>query len=69
MSYNYGRIQELSRYIYDGNLQIDNNLAENAIRPITVSRKNFLLSKAFDNKYYPKYPIIQSGDNIMPIIQ
>ena len=42
MSYNYGRIQELSRYIYDGNLQIDNNLAENAIRPITVSRKNFL---------------------------
>ena len=42
MSYNYSRIQELSRYIYDGNLQIDNNLAENAIRPVTVSRKNFL---------------------------
>jgi transposase len=42
MSYNYSRIQGLSRYIYDGNLQIDNNPAENAIRPVTVSRKNFL---------------------------
>lgn len=42
MSYNYTRIKELSRYIYDGRLEIDNNLAENAIRPITVSRKNFL---------------------------
>lgn len=42
MSYNYSRIQELSRYVYDGNLQIDNNLAENALRPVTVSRKNFL---------------------------
>ena len=36
MSYNYSRIQRLSRYIYDGNLQIDNNPAENAIRPVTV---------------------------------
>ncbi|AGY54600.1 hypothetical protein BRDCF_p2260 [Bacteroidales bacterium CF] len=42
MSYNYSRIQGLSRYIYDGNLKIDNNPAENAIRPVTVSRKNFL---------------------------
>ena len=26
----------------DGNIKIDNNLAENAIRPLTLSRKNFL---------------------------
>ena len=26
----------------DGNIKIDNNLAENAIRPLTLSKKNFL---------------------------
>ena len=26
----------------DGNIKIDNNLAENAIHPLTLSRKNFL---------------------------
>lgn len=29
-------------YLQDGRLKIDNNLAENAIRPIALSRKNFL---------------------------
>ena len=32
----------MKNYLKDGNLKIDNNLAENAIRPLTLSRKNFL---------------------------
>jgi transposase len=33
---------ELNVYIQDGRLPIDNNLAENAIRPIALGRKNWL---------------------------
>jgi hypothetical protein len=32
----------LSRYVDDGRLSIDNNLAERLLRGIAVSRKNFL---------------------------
>jgi len=32
----------MRNYLKDGRLKIDNNLAENAIRPIALSRKNFL---------------------------
>jgi hypothetical protein len=32
----------MKNYLNDGRLKIDNNLAENAIRPIALSRKNFL---------------------------
>jgi hypothetical protein len=32
----------MKNYLKDGRLKIDNNLAENAIRSIAVSRKNFL---------------------------
>lgn len=32
----------MKRYLQDGRIKIDNNLAENAIRPLTISRKNFL---------------------------
>ena len=34
----------LIRYIENGNLQIDNNLAENAIRPFALGRKNWLFA-------------------------
>ena len=34
----------LVRYLDDGRLEIDNNLAENAIRPFVVGRKNWLFS-------------------------
>ena len=33
---------KLIRYLDDGRLEIDNNLAENAIRPFVVGRKNWL---------------------------
>jgi len=32
----------MKTYLKDGHIKIDNNLAENAIRPLTLSRKNFL---------------------------
>lgn len=32
------------RYLEDGRIQIDNNLMENAIRPIAVGRENWLFS-------------------------
>lgn len=35
--------QALTRYVDDGDLHIDNNPAENAIRPIVLGRKNWLL--------------------------
>src|SRR5690606_36637954 len=44
MAYAYARWDALSAYLYDGNLQIDNNLVENAIRPIALGRKNYLFS-------------------------
>lgn len=34
----------LARYPRDGNLAIDNNVAERAIRPLTIGRKNYLFA-------------------------
>ncbi len=38
----YALWPRMKRYLQDGRIKIDNNLAENAIRPLTISRKNFL---------------------------
>jgi transposase len=38
------RWDNLLAYLNDGNLEIDNNLAENAIRPIALGRKNYLFA-------------------------
>jgi len=40
--YTYNIYHKLSRYHLDGRLKIDNNLGENAIRPIALSRKIWL---------------------------
>ena len=42
----YARKQQpwLENYLLDARCQISNNLAENAIRPFTVGRKNWLFS-------------------------
>jgi transposase len=40
--------KELLAYISDGRLEIDNNLMENAIRPIALGRKNFLFAGSHD---------------------
>ena len=40
--YTYNIYNKLTRYHLDGRLRIDNNLGENAIRPIALGRKNWL---------------------------
>ena len=42
ITYAYTRWDNMMRYLEDGSILIDNNLAENAIRPITLGRKNYL---------------------------
>lgn len=44
MAYAYARWDALSAYLYDGKLEIDNNLVENAIRPVALGRKNYLFA-------------------------
>ena len=38
------RWDALSRYLDDGRLEISNNAAENAIRPVALGRKNWLFA-------------------------
>jgi transposase len=45
LNYLHKEWDKLIRYLDDGRLEIDNNLAENAIRPFVLGRKNRLLSK------------------------
>jgi transposase len=42
ITYAYIRWNNMMRYLEDGRIHIDNNLAENVIRPITLGRKNYL---------------------------
>ena len=44
LNYLHNEWDRLVRYLDDGRLEIDNNLAENAIRPFVVGRKNWLFS-------------------------
>lgn len=44
LAYCIPRWEKLTNYLHDGALEIDNNLAENAIRPITLGRKNYLFA-------------------------
>jgi len=42
LRYTYNLFQRLSRYHLDGRYNPDNNLVENAIRPLSLGRKNFM---------------------------
>ncbi len=42
IGYTFGQWTALTRYVDDGDLAIDNNPAERALRPIAVGRKNWL---------------------------
>jgi hypothetical protein len=42
LRYIYNNFHRLSRYHLDGRFRIDNNLGENAIRPVALGRKNYL---------------------------
>ena len=44
VSYTLGLWPKLITYLQDGNIPIDNNKIENAIRPFVIGRKNFLFS-------------------------
>ncbi|MCF8051498.1 MAG: IS66 family transposase [Desulfobacterales bacterium] len=44
IGYTLGNWKRLVRYLEDGRLRPDNNLAENAIRPFVVGRKNWLFA-------------------------
>jgi transposase len=46
--YTYNIYHKLTRYHLDGRLKIDNNMAENAIRPIALGRKNWLFCSNHD---------------------
>jgi len=42
--YTIKRWDSLLNYLYDGSLEIDNNWAENAIKPTALGRKNYLFA-------------------------
>ena len=42
IAYLLNRWPQLSRYLEDGRMEIDNNLVENAIRPTAIGKKNWL---------------------------
>lgn len=44
VAYCLPRWDNLLNYLHDGSLEIDNNWAENAIRPIALGRKNYLFA-------------------------
>lgn len=44
VTYAYTRWGNMMRVLEDGRLKLDNNLAENEIRPITLGRKNYLFN-------------------------
>ena len=43
LGYSINQEKYLRRFLYDGNIPMDNNPAERAIRPFTIGRKNFVL--------------------------
>lgn len=47
-AYSQSRWDNLSAYLQNGNLQIDNNLIENSIRPVALGRKNYLFAGSHD---------------------
>ncbi len=46
LNYLYNQWPKLTKYIEDGHYPIDNNAAENAIRPFVIGRKNWLFSNS-----------------------
>jgi hypothetical protein len=44
ISYTLGLWNRLTRYINHGQVEIDNNLIENSIRPVALGRKNYLFA-------------------------
>lgn len=49
IGYTVPLLPRLSRYVRDARYQIDNNLVENAVRPLALGRKNFLFCGNHDS--------------------
>ena len=45
LRYAYALYPRMARYVMDGRYRIDNNLAENAVRPLALGRKNYLFCR------------------------
>ncbi len=52
IAYAYSLYPRLSRYVMDGRYQIDNNMAENAVRPLALGRKNYLFCRTHESAYH-----------------
>jgi transposase len=63
ISYTLGQWERLTVYLRDGRLRPDNNLAENAIRPFVVGRKNWLFAATPDGAHASAalYSIIETA--------
>jgi transposase len=48
IDYTLGHWTQLTRFLEDGRLPIDNNLCENTIRPVALGRKNWLFAGSID---------------------
>jgi hypothetical protein len=61
-SYAINRRAALSRFITDGRLEVDNNIAENAMRGIALGRKNYLFAGSdTGDRAASIYPIVQTA--------
>jgi len=61
LNYLHNEWDKLSRYLDDGRLEIDNNGAENAIRPFVLGRKNWLFSASVKG--------VQASANLYSLIE
>ena len=63
LNYAINRREALSRFIIDGRLEVDNNIAENALRCIALGRKNYLFagSDAGGHRAASIYTIVQTA--------
>jgi len=63
ISYTLGQWERLIVYLQDGRLRPDNNLAENAIRPFVLGRKNWLFAATPDGAHASAalYSIIETA--------
>jgi hypothetical protein len=61
--YTINRRQPLTRFSSDGRLEIDNNIAENGMRPVALGRKNYLFagSDAGGDQAASIYALVQTA--------
>ena len=48
ITYTLGLWNRLTKYIDNGQVEIDNNLIENSIRPVALGRKNYMFAGSYE---------------------